>query len=275
MSATASGGSTHRFADDIGTRLDRSPFAVMLDIDGTLAPIAPRPEDARIPDSTRDVLQRLVNLPRTQVALVTGRSADDARRMAVPGVWIVGNHGLELQAPDGDTVADPDAAPYENAIASAANALASLQEELHGVILENKHWGLGIHFRLAAPEAIERIRTRVADVAADTGLRVTEGRKIFELRPPVRVDKGTATIAFLERIGALLPDASAFFAGDDRTDEDAFRALRQLAPHAVTARVLAGDDGPHATDAELVLSSPEEVRELLDWLVGRRNALGT
>jgi trehalose-phosphatase len=244
----------------------------MLDIDGTLAPIAPRPEDARIPEVTRATLRRLVDLPGTHVALVTGRSAEDARRMALPGVWIVGNHGLELQTPDGDTIADPDAVPYESAITRAANALAPLQQELRGVLLENKHWGLGIHFRLADPEALERIRRAVNDVAADTGLRVTEGRKIFELRPPLRVDKGTATIAFLERIDALSAESSAIFVGDDRTDEDAFRALRQLAPHAVTVRVLAGDDAPHATDAELLLSSPEEVRELLDWLVKRRAA---
>ena len=174
----------------IGTRLDGSPLVVLLDIDGTLAPIAPRPEDARIPAATVAVLRGVIELPHTVVALVTGRSADDARRMAVAGAWIIGNHGLELQSPDGETTPNPDAAGYADAVAVAARALAPLQQELAGVILEDKKLGLGVHYRLARPEALPRIRARLDDVARSTGLRLTEGKKILELRPPVASGQG-------------------------------------------------------------------------------------
>jgi trehalose-phosphatase len=267
---------THRsnpLAAAIGTRLDGSPLAVMLDIDGTLAPIAPRPEDARIPHSTRAVLQRLTALPRVHLALVTGRSAEDAGRMAVDGAWIIGNHGLELQSPAGELTANPDAARHEDAVASAARALALLPDELPGVLLENKRWTLGVHYRLARPEAVTRIHDRITEVARLTGLRITEGKKVFELRPPILSDKGTATMAFLARIGARATDASALFAGDDRTDEDAFRALRAASPRAVTVRVHAEEDAVQETEAELRLSSPEDVRELLEWIADRRGAL--
>jgi trehalose 6-phosphate phosphatase len=265
--------STMPHAAAIGTRLDGSPLVVLLDIDGTLAPIAPRPDEARIPDTTRDVLRRVIGLPGTVVALVTGRSADDASRMAIDGAWIIGNHGLELRSPRGDTTPDLGAARYADAVAAAARALAPLSNEWPGVILENKGLGLGIHYRLASPDAPPRIRERMTELARSTGLRLTEGKKIFELRPPVRVDKGTATLAFLDRVGALTTEASVLFAGDDRTDEDAFRVLRARSSRAVTIRVIADEDDRPATEAELVLASPDEVREQLDWLARRRAGL--
>lgn len=266
--------SSKRFASVIGTRLDGSPCAILLDIDGTLAPIAPRPVDARIPDATQAVLRRLVQLPETVVALVTGRSAVDAARMAVDGVWIIGNHGLETRSPKGAITPDPAAARYEVRVATAARMLAPLEHELPGVIIENKHLGLAVHYRLASAAVLPQLRARIDRVAEASELRVTEGKKILELRPPGLADKGTATLAFVQRVGAFDAGASIMFAGDDRTDEDAFRALRAREPTTVTARVLAEADGAEPTDAELVLSSPDEVRELLEWLAERRSGAG-
>ena len=267
------GESFDRFVRVVGARLDGSPLAVMLDIDGTLAPIARRPEDAIVPAATRDMLRQLIALPATTVALVSGRSADDAWRVAgLAGAWVVGNHGLELRDPDGPITTPHDVAPFEKAIAEAVRRLSSIERTVAGAIVENKRWGLSIHYRLVEPDAVPALIERSHDVARELGLRVTRGKKIIELRPPVDVNKGTATTALAERIGAFRDGASVMYAGDDRTDEDAFRALRTRDRRAVTARIdtSEADLGETPTNAEFVLRSPDELRQVLEWLVARR-----
>jgi trehalose 6-phosphate phosphatase len=124
---------------------------------------------------------------------------------------------------------------------------------------------------LADPSVEPRLRQTMDDVAHKHGLRLIRGKKIFELRPPIHVHKGTAVLE-LGRVlvGAELA-ASLFYAGDDRTDEDAFRALRSSAPHAVTVRVGAqADDQTAATAAEFTVPDEEALRALLEWLVTLR-----
>lgn len=262
-------GGIDRFAAAIGTRLDGAPLVVMLDIDGTLAPIALTPTGARIPGATRETLRRLVALPDVSVAFVSGRSAADTLRMVpVDDAWIIGNHGLELRTPEGDVTASPEARKYEAAVADAARTLASVQSTIPGTILEDKRWSLSLHYRLVDQGVVPIVMERAREAADATGLRITEGKKVVELRPPVRVDKGTAAVALAERLHAVDEPASLLYAGDDRTDEDAFRALRTRHPRAVTVRIMAADEGP--TNAEFILASPDELRQVLEWLVARR-----
>lgn len=250
--------------EQIGNRLDASPLALMLDIDGTLAPIAPTPALAHIPPATRLVLERLAALPGVVVALVSGRAADDARRMgAIPGAWVIGNHGYELMSPQGDVTVRTDAATFEEAIAEAARRLAGI-EMIEGALLEDKRWTLSVHYRNVAHDVAD-LENRARAVAADLGLRVTDGKKVVELRPPIDVDKGTAALEFAAR--HALPAGVVLYAGDDRTDEDAFRALRPTG-RAVTLQI--GSEESDGTDAEFVLRSPAELHELLGWLLRRR-----
>jgi trehalose 6-phosphate phosphatase len=266
--ATRHGTGVETAIEAIGNRLDASPFALMLDIDGTLAPIAPTPPLAQVPSATLFILERLASLPGVSMALVSGRSAPDARAIAgVPGAWVIGNHGHELMDPDGVVTVRPDAASHETAMAEAARQLASLQMT-EGALLENKRWTLSIHYRNVKDD-VATLRSRVRSVAAALGLRITEGRKVMEVRPPVDVDKGTAVLEFALRHGAL-PSGAALYAGDDRTDEDAFRALR-ASGRAVTVHI---GDGSRKTSAEIVLPTPAELHDLLGWLVTRRRKAG-
>jgi trehalose-phosphatase len=252
----------------IGTRLDASPLALLLDIDGTLAPIAPSPSLAQMPPATRFVLERLAQLPGVTLALVSGRGVPDAQRIAgVPGAWVIGNHGHEVMDPHGVVTVRPDAALHEAAIAEAARQLRSI-EMTEGALLENKRWTLSVHYRNVTA-GVAALKSRVRSVAATLGLRVTEGKKVMEVRPPIDVDKGTAVLEFALRCGALTSGA-ALYAGDDRTDEDAFRALRPSA-RAVTIHV---GDGARATSAEIVLPTPAELHDLLGWLATRRQEVG-
>jgi trehalose-phosphatase len=254
---------------DIEARLDGTPLVVMLDVDGTLAPIAPRPEDAAVAPKTRTLLERLVASRGVQVVLVSGRAASDARALVgVSGVWTVGNHGFEIVTPAGELETDPDLADQSAAIAQAARELEPIIAAVAGARLENKRWTLTVHYRLAARDAVPPLRAEVERIALGFRLRMTDGKEVIEVRPVAHVDKGTAVVTMGERLHGFAKDASIVFAGDDRTDEDAFKSLRARSPRAVTIRVV--ESGEDESAAEVRLRDPAAVHEFLEWLVARR-----
>jgi trehalose-phosphatase len=254
---------------DIEARLGGTPLFVMLDVDGTLAPIVSRPEDAAVAPRTRAVLERLVATPGVVVILVSGRAANDAMGIVrVSGVWTIGNHGFEVVTPAGELETDPDLADQSAAIAQAARELEPIVAAVAGAKLENKRWTLSVHYRLAARDAVPPLRAEVERVAFGLRLRMTDGKEIVEVRPIAQVDKGTAVVMLGERLQAFQPGASVVFVGDDRTDEDAFRSLRARSPRAVTIRV--DESGEDETAAEVRLRDPAAVHDFLEWLAVRR-----
>ena len=259
--ASAGGSQVNANAPSIpDARLTGRPLLLMFDVDGTLAPITPHPSLARVPDETRRLVASMVTKPNVFVALVSGRAAHDARRLVgVERVWAVGNHGAEVMAPNGDIEVDPDVASYAESIATAARTLAPLLAPLRGVLLENKVWTLSVHYRMADEGIVPPLRATVDGIVAQNGLRVTEGKKVLEIRPPVPIDKGTAVYRLARDLGALENGASVVFAGDDITDEDAFRRLRAQHPEAVTIHVGSQAD----TAAEFVVPDTDAVLELL------------
>ena len=244
----------------------------MLDIDGTLAPLMPRPELAAVPEETRRLIRSFVARPHLHGALVSGRAAADGRRVAgLDGVWVIGNHGIETTSPDGDVTVDESAAPYRGVLGEAAGDVARAIGSIPGVWVEDKVWTLSIHYRQADPGVEPRLRTTLDEVGHRHGLRMIRGKKIFELRPPIHVHKGTAVVNLSRRLAGPRLDASLFYAGDDRTDEDAFRARRATAPEAVTVRVGGTtDDQTAATAAEFTVPDENALRRLLEWLAALR-----
>jgi trehalose-phosphatase len=250
---------------ELGDRISGSPLIIMLDVDGTLSPIAPRPQDATVPQATRRAVATLAARPGVHVAIVSGRGAADARRLvSVGNIWVIGNHGLEVVGPQGESEIVPQAEEFRTPMAQASRRIAASLTHVTGVTLEDKVWSLSVHYRLADPAVVPRLRASLAAVAEQYGLRMTEGKGVLELRPPVDHDKGTAVLALARRLGGLVPGTSVIFAGDDVTDEDAFRTLRRHNHDAVTIRV-ADDDV--TTAAEFRLPDPEAVRRFLEWLV--------
>lgn len=255
------------FTPELADRLTRSPLLLFLDVDGTLAPIAPRPEEATVPPETRRAVSAATSLAGVQVALVSGRSATDARRMvAATKVWAVGNHGSEAIGPDGEVIVDAQVAPYESSMRRSARTLESLLHAVPGVIVEDKRWTLSVHYRLADPALVPLVQATVERVAKENGLLIHEGKMVFEVRSPALVNKGTAVLALVERLEGR--SGTVVFVGDDRTDEDAFRALRLDGDDAVTVRVTPGEGLP--TAAEYTLEGPDEVRTFLEELVRLR-----
>jgi len=260
--APVADGSSERELDGlIAARLTGRPLVLSFDVDGTLAPIAAHPALAQVPEETRRIIAALVTRPRVIIILVSGRAAHDARRVVgVEHVWAVGNHGAEVVDPDGDTTVDPAVSRYAEAMARTAQTLDPLVAVIRGVLLENKTWTLSVHYRAADERIVPRLRGIVEGVAAQQGLIVTEGKKVLEIRPPVGVDKGTAISRLVGDLGGFRHGASVLFAGDDITDEDAFRFLRAHHPAAVTICV-----GERAgTAAEFIFRDTERLRVLLE-----------
>jgi trehalose 6-phosphate phosphatase len=231
---------------DLLARLAEDPArtALFLDVDGVLAPIVPRPEEARVPDETREELRRL-NERYALVACISGRSGTDAERIVgVSELVYVGNHGLEL---------DREAAGW-------GERLQQFLADVGWPATENKRLTASLHYREsedegAARAALEDVKAR----AEQEGFVARFGRKVLEVLPPLDVHKGTAVRQLLaER--AL---SRGLYAGDDTTDLDAFEALEELELGVRVA--VASEEGPSELRerADLVVETPAELLSLL------------
>jgi trehalose 6-phosphate phosphatase len=226
---------------------------VLCDVDGTLAPIAPRPEDARLADGAREVLLRLRGRVRL-LGLVSGRGLADVERLVgIEGCAYAGNHGMELRAPGEAPRLAPGVAEHLAAIAAFAARWPPERLAEGDLRLEPKGATISVHARGARdPVAAGLLMEAVAADARAHGLVPTGGREVLEVRPPLAVDKGTAVRALLDGSGAR----RALYIGDDRTDADGWRALRALREEgALDAAVAVA-----VTSAEV----PPEVREAAD-----------
>lgn len=257
---------------DVARRLARSPFLVALDIDGTLSAIAPTPKDAVVPEGTREILGHIAGVAGTHLAFVTGRAAPDGQRMVgVRGAWVIGNHGMERIDPSGALHVDSRVEHHEPDVARAAEELRRSDQlgALRGVAVEDKRWTLSVHTRLADRSDVPRVERVVREVADRLDLHVYRGKEIFEVRPSVEINKGTAVLDLARLLGVLdNGDArgSLFYAGDDRTDEDAFQLLRAHTREAVTVHVGGETVDGSPTAAEFVAADQRVIVELLEWL---------
>ena len=222
---------------------DPGRAAILLDVDGTLAPIVLRPEDARVPDATRAELQRLHGTYGL-VACISGRPGQEAAQIVgLPELTYVGEHGLEL-APEAEVWA-----PRVAAFADAESRQA-----------ERKPLSLSFHFREDPDQAAARRQLReVERRAREAELVPRWGRKVLEIRPPVAANKGTAVRALLDRAGLR----RALYAGDDVTDLDAFRALDGLEFAVRVAMISPEGPAELATLADIEVAGTEEFLALL------------
>lgn len=232
-------------AADLLGRLAADPAraAILLDVDGTLAPIVDRPEDARVPDETRRELARLASA-YALVACVSGRPGADVERMLhVDGVAVVGEHGLELA---------PEAGAWAERVAAFADGV--------DWPAERKPLTVSFHFRRADDvDAARAYLTRVAESAAAEGLVPRWGRMVLEVRPPVDADKGSAVRALVGRAAVR----RGLYAGDDTTDVDGFAGLDGL-ELGVRVAVDSGETPRALLDAaDVVVVGTDGVLELL------------
>jgi trehalose-phosphatase len=246
--------------------------ALLCDIDGTISPIVAHPGDAAVPEPVREVLAALTERLGL-VAFVTGRALEDGRRMInLDGAAYVGTHGLESMAPGGQVLMEPQAERYIAEVQEVALAAArDLDCKALGVVLENKRTVLAIHYRLAADAARTRheILTRVVEPARSRGLAISTGHFLFEVRPPLPFNKGTAT----RRLLAGGEYRAGMFCGDDLTDVTGFKSLHDWASRdarrvaCAVAAVTAETPRPVIEDADVLVRATPGIHEALARLL--------
>jgi trehalose 6-phosphate phosphatase len=249
---------------------DRS--AILLDVDGVLAPIVQQPDDAHMPETTR---RPLIEVARRYavVACVSGRRASDARRIVSLGsIAYLGNHGSEILRPG---AVAPEA---DRELQAWTRRVQGFMREAYGdelrrlrVRLEDKEAIAALHWRGVPDEDDAEAAIReVAGRAEKAGFTTHWGRKVLEIRPPVRIDKGAGIVSLLRDTDL----AAAIYVGDDVTDLDAFHGLDELVEKGRLGRAVKvgvrSDEGPAqlSQEADWMVDGTDGVRELLRALLG-------
>jgi len=231
--------------------------AVFLDYDGTLTPIVSQPENAWLSDSMRQTLRELA--ARGPVAILSGRDLDDVRRRVnIDSIVYAGSHGFDIAGPHG--------LRRQMATESLSN-LDMAEKELHealdgisGARVERKCFSVAAHYRNVNEDDLAKMEQVVGEVAMrHRELRRINGKKVYELLPDVAWGKGKAVLWLLETLGLEFRSGGIrpIYIGDDRTDEDAFRALEQRGIGILVS------EQSQPTAARYSLKNPAEVERFL------------
>ena len=247
---------------EVRQALESAPrLLLLLDFDGTLSPIVERPEDATLPQVSRERLAALVRLPHVDIAIISGRAARDVRAgVGLDGVEYVGNHGRERLG-HGAEVAEDDT-EAKRRLRAVTEAFHEKLRGIPGIYLEGKGLTLAVHFRRTPASRHAEVRRGAQEVArAFAGsFHLSEGKMVFDVVPADAVSKGSTALEMIRERGGLarvLP----IYCGDDTTDEAAFRALP---PQSVTVCV----GGPEKQSAARYrLNDPAEVSTFLDRIL--------
>jgi trehalose 6-phosphate phosphatase len=234
-------------------------LAVFLDYDGTLTPIVSRPDKAVLTDSTRAILRTLA--AKIPVAILSGRELEDVReRVAIDGIVYAGSHGFDIAGPRG--LRRQEATEFLPVLDEAEKELREKLAGIAGALVERKCFSIAAHYRNVNETDFLRMERVVSEIAArHRELRRIDGKKVYELLPNIDWDKGKAALWVLEHLRLERPNARPIYIGDDRTDEDAFRALEQRG-----IGVLVSEE-PKPTAASYSLGNPSEVERFLRKLV--------
>lgn len=234
-------------------------LAIFLDFDGTLAPIVPHPDDARLAPGMRAAVARLAQ--RYPVAVISGRDQPDvAARVGIDNLYYAGSHGLDI-AGHGRRYTPPGAEEGALRLESAADAIAREAQPIAGVYMEYKRFSVAVHYRqVADPADARKVAALVERQAAEAGLKVRPGKQVREVVPDLDWHKGRALDWLRETLAIDGAGTCVVYVGDDETDEDAFQAL---GPDGIGLR-----PGPRvaASLADYHLPDVDAVQRFLEWL---------
>ena len=233
--------------------------AFFFDFDGTLSPIASRPDEARFPRETKEAMNRLLKTSR--VAVISGRPVRELRsRISLP-IWLIGNHGLEERSPKG-TTQKTDVSRYTKTLQKVCRHFRALARETPGSLVEWKQFSVTLHYRNVKTSRVAPLREKINHILKDhPELELQRGKKVFEVRIHGIGNKGTAIENLRKRWKS---DFTAYF-GDDVTDEDGFRKLGK-GDLPVRVGFIKKD-----TAARYFVRTPREVRQAIDFLAEVQN----
>lgn len=232
---------------------------LFLDFDGVIAPIAEHADDARPQSGALEVMAELAS--RIPVAVVSGRDRLDVRgRIGLDNVYYAGSHGFDISGPGGFRQVRGER--FRPELARAGAAMRRAVRDLEGVWVEEKRFAVAVHFRKGPDGSEERVTEEAKRIVAEvSGLRISGGKKIVELRPDIDWHKGRAVMWLIEVLGAAGDSWQPIYIGDDETDEDVFAAFSE----GRGLGIVVGEES-RPTRADLSLRGPQEVVELLGEL---------
>jgi trehalose 6-phosphate phosphatase len=244
---------------------------LLTDYDGTLTPIVERPELAVSSKHIRRILQKLAFQKQVTLVIISGRALSDLKEMVnINGAIYAGNHGLEIEGP-GLSFINPLADEIRPVLRFVLQVLSKAFKTFKGVLVEDKGLTLTVHYRQAKDDCIREVKNildRIISSPFTSGkINMTEGKKIFEVRPAVNWDKGKAVQLLMKRFekGGRQSNLFPISLGDDLTDEDAFRFINRCGKGI---SVLIGRSNPD-TSAHYFLESPKEVAQFMELLLNR------
>lgn len=240
-------------------KIRNKKLLLLLDYDGTLTPIVSRPEYAVLSDDMRNVLKKIAK--KYSTAVISGRAIDDVKNMMkIENIYYAGNHGFEIT---NDTkLMNPEAEKTKPVIAEICEQMQRRIGHIKGSIVENKGVTASVHYRMVPDDdfaELEKIFNGVITSYVEEGkIRITKGKKVFEIRPNIEWDKGKAVSWVIDAIGKKgLP----VYIGDDRTDEDAFIALKNKGITVLVSEKI------KKSNAEYYLRNVDEVKIFLEGLL--------
>lgn len=247
-----------RALPDIRRRIDGRRCAFFLDLDGTLASIAPHPDQVQLPSKTKAILGRLAL--HDLVCVVSGRGLEDLRqKVGLDRLYYAAAHGHRIVGPLGSGIDLEVGGEYQEQLRAAAQGLRERLLSVEGAVLEEKELSLSVHYRMVPQRERPVVDRAVADVTLNfPALRLTGGKLVHELGPPGNWDKGRAVLWLLETLGRGPGDSCPICLGDDLTDEDMFAAVDGWGVAMVVG------DQEASTRAHYRLRDSDEVATLLE-----------
>lgn len=238
---------------------------LLSDFDGTLTPIAPKPDLVTLEKEIRRYLKSLSRKDRFTVGIISGRSLRELKSLVqIPGIVYSGNHGFEMKVPNKRKFIHPKALIIKPIIEKLKKSLAKRLEGIEGVIIEYKGVSLSLHYRLVKNRFVSNVKkvfaAEISPYVRRRDVKVTYGKKVLEVRPKVNWDKGKAIAQIIKK--ARPPGLSSkrkvlpIYLGDDSTDEDGFLALKDKGISILVGR----KKGSHA---KYFLKDADDVKEFL------------
>ena len=245
-----------------------SHILLLSDYDGTLTPIVSRPDEAVLPLEVRETLCALAKKPTFSVGIISGRSLSEVKALVgIQGIYYAGNHGLEIEGP-GLKFINPAAKAAQTEIKDLARQFSAKLSSIEGVIVEDKGLSLSIHYRLvkeSEEDIVAEIFHQISSPWLQEGkVKVTSGKKVWEVRPPIDWHKGKVVKTIMNEIRVFLrcEQLLTIYLGDDTTDEDAFMVIHR--PEGWS--IFVGGENP-SSNADYFLNSTSEVEDFLSRLL--------
>lgn len=235
-------------------------YFLFLDYDGTLTPIVKKPGLAVLSKTRRSLLKKIARAPHFLVAIVSGRMLSDLKkRVSIKGIYYAGNHGFEIAGPK-TKITHPKALQAKPILREIKSKLREKLGDIKGIIIEDKILTLSLHYRLVSAKDFKKIKKLFPGIVKPylktKKIRLTYGKKVFEIRPNIKWDKGRAVLWFMKKVGKG-KKFTPLYIGDDTTDEDAFRVVKTSFRVGKTKK----------THARYCLKDVDQVYKFLELLV--------